>query len=162
MTSRPITEVSRITDFDTGLIEKLTAIETEAFEDGGLNRWSFPVVIRHGALYVLKCNGAICGIADIIKDWHDPHLAFIYNFVIKKDQRGKGLSGIFLDRLVVELAKERIFKVQLTVSANNEPALKSYSKAGFVKIDELKNEYGLQEDRLLLELDVRKGYGRRR
>lgn len=155
-------KVSRISEFDAQLIEEFSSIEKEAFNDGALNRWSFPVVIRHGAVYVLKCDGIICGIADVIKDWADPGLAFIYNFVIRKDYRQKGLSGRFLEGLIAQLGADDIRKIQLTVSFYNEPALKAYYGAGFEKIKELKNEYGPFEDRLLLELDVRKGYGRRR
>jgi ribosomal protein S18 acetylase RimI-like enzyme len=154
--------VLRITEFDTQLIEEFSSIEKEAFSDGALNRWSFPVVIRHGAVYVLKCDGTICGIADVIRDWVDPGLAFIYNFVIRKAQRRKGLSGRFIEGLIAQLKADNVRKVQLTVSFYNEFALKAYYKAGFEKIRELKNEYGPFEDRLLLELDVRKGYGRRR
>ncbi|MBI4733502.1 MAG: GNAT family N-acetyltransferase [Rubrobacteridae bacterium] len=154
--------IHKITEFDTQLIGELSSIEGEAFDDGALNRWSFPVFIRHGAVYVLKCDGIICGIADIMKDWDDFGLAFIYNFVIKKDFRGKGLSIEFLSQLIPALAEENVRKVQLTVSGDNSPAVSSYLKAGFKETAYLRNEYGLKEDRMLLELDVRKDYGRRR
>jgi [ribosomal protein S18]-alanine N-acetyltransferase len=154
--------IQRIKEFDSDLIKELSQIENQAFGDGALNRWSFPVFIRHAAVYVLKYEGVICGIADVLKDWGDARLAFIYNFVIDEKYRGKGLAAGFLSELVNVLIEENVQKVQLTVSKDNKPALSSYLRAGFEKVSYLENEYGFKEDRLLLELDVRKDYGRRR
>jgi len=146
--------VTRITDVEFELIDELTSIEAEAFGDGGLNRWTFPVVIRHGAVYVLKCDDKVRGVADIIKDWVDPELAFIINLVIKKEDRGRGLGYKFLSELLRELRDDGVKRVQLTVDPKNEVAKHLYRKAGFRQIAELDGEYGPIEDRLLYELEL--------
>jgi len=146
--------IERVTEFDGGLISKLTQIEEESFGDGGLDRWTFPVFIRHGAVYVLRCDGKICGIADLMKDWTDPGLVFIVNFVITKSCRGKGFGGIFLRGIIEKLYEEGIAKVQLTVAPGNAVAIRLYSRNGFKQIAELSNEYGDAVDRLLYELEL--------
>lgn len=146
--------IERVTEFDSELINRLTEIEEEVFGDGGLNRWTFPVFIRHGAVYILRCDGGICGIADLMRDWADPKLAFIVNFVIAKDNRGKGYGAIFLRSLIDNLREDGIGKVQLTVAPDNAAAIYLYSKVGFKQITELSNEYGAAVDRLLYELEL--------
>lgn len=144
----------RVTEFSEPLIGELTQIEAEAFGDGGLNRWTFPVLIRHGAIYVLRCDGKICGIADIIKDWMDPGLAFLVNFVIRKGERNKGLGTIFLEKLIAILKDDGIKRLQLTVDPANKQAIRVYKKLGFKLITELSDEYGPGVDRFLYELEL--------
>lgn len=147
-------ETSRLSEFDTELINELTEIEAEAFGDGGLNRWTFPVLIRHGVVYVIKCDGKTCGVADVIKDWVDPGLAFLINFVVRKDERGKGFGLRFMRDVVEDLRRSDIRKVQLTVDPANERAINLYERIGFTKIAELPEEYGPSDDRLLYELEL--------
>ncbi|HZD60152.1 MAG TPA: GNAT family N-acetyltransferase [Anaerolineae bacterium] len=147
-------QLKRITKFDTQLIDELTLIEEEAFDDGGLNRWTFPVVVRHGMVYVVECDGTICGIADIIKDWFNPQLAFIINFVVRKEYRGRGLGFMFLSAIIKRLQDNGVKWVQLTVSSENSQAIGLYRKAGFKQVAELPDEYGPTADRLLYELEL--------
>lgn len=146
--------MARLTEFDTGLIEELTAMEAEAFGDGGLNHWTFPVFIKHGAVYVYKKDGAICAIADIIRDWLDPELVFIVGFLVRKELRGKRLGPEFLSELLAALRADGARVVQLTVDDKNSRALELYTKAGFKNIAELPDEYGPGIDRILLELGL--------
>lgn len=146
--------VERVTEFDSELINKLTEIEEEVFGDGGLNRWTFPVFIRHGAVYVLRCDGEVCGIADLIRDWADLKLVFIVNFVIAKGSRGKALAAIFLRKLIEKLRADDVNKLQLTVAPDNIAAIHLYDKIGFKQVAELSNEYGTAVDRLLYELEL--------
>lgn len=146
--------ITQITEFDTKLVDELTRVEAEAFGDGGLDRWMFPVLIRHGAVYVLDCAGRICGVADIIKDWLDPELAFIYNFAIRKEYRGKGLGRVFLSGVIERLRDYGVRRIQLTVAHENSRAISLYQGAGFRQIAELPDEYGPGADRLLYELEL--------
>ncbi|HEY3374830.1 MAG TPA: GNAT family N-acetyltransferase [Candidatus Aquicultor sp.] len=146
--------VERIQEFNTELIEKLTEIEAEPFGDGGLNRWTFPVFIRHGAVYVLKHEGSICGVADIIRDWSNPGLAFLVNFVVIKNKRGCGLGTLFLNAVIDTLHNEGVRRVQLTVDPKNERATWVYKRAAFHEVAYLSEEYGPGDDRLLLEREL--------
>ncbi|MDI6816083.1 MAG: GNAT family N-acetyltransferase [Actinomycetota bacterium] len=147
-------ELVRLTEFDTGLIPELIMMEAEAFGDGGLNHWTFPVFIKHGAVYIFKKDGAICGIADIIRDWFDPGLVFIVGFLVRKELRGKRLGSRFLGELLTALKRDGVRAVQLTVDDKNSRALELYKKAGFKNIAELSDEYGPGIDRMLLELGL--------
>ncbi len=146
--------IERVTEFDSQLIDELSQIEAGAFNDGALNRWTFPVLIRHGAVFLLKCDGKICGVADIIKDWTDPKLAFIVGFAIKEGERGKGLGYKLLSGIIDELRGNGIKKIQLTVDPKSERAVSLYRKAGFKQLAELANEYGPSVDRLLFEFEL--------
>ncbi|MBE0448442.1 MAG: GNAT family N-acetyltransferase [Actinobacteria bacterium] len=146
--------INRVTEFNTQLINELTLIEAEAFDGGGFNRWTFPVIIRHGAVYTVECNGTICGVADIIRDWLNPQLAFIINFVIRKEYRGRGLGFMFLSDIIKRLQDNDVKRIQLTVSPENSQAISLYRKAGFKQVAELLNEYGPAADRLLYELEL--------
>ena len=129
-------------------------MEAEAFGDGGLNSWTLPVFIKHGAVYVYKKDGVICAIADIIKDWLDPELVFIVGFLVRKELRGKRLGPKFLSELLAALKDDGARVVQLTVDDKNSRALELYTKAGFKNIAELPDEYGPGIDRILLELGL--------
>lgn len=146
--------VKRVTEFDARLIDELTLIEAEAFNEGGLDHWTFPVLIRHGAVYMLECDGNICGVADIIRDWLDPELAFIVNFVVRREYRGRGLGFKFLSDLIKRLRDDDVKRIQLTVSPDNSRAIGLYRKVGFKQISELPDEYGPAVDRLLYELEL--------
>lgn len=147
-------EVERITCVNSEFIDELTRIEAEAFGDGGLNRWTFPVIIRHGALYVLKCDNKVCGVADIIKDWSDCSCVFLINFVVRSEERGKGLGKYFLQEIIERLRYESIKSVRLTVAPGNDRAMHLYESLGFTLIAELDGEYGPIDDRLLYELEL--------
>lgn len=146
--------VTRITEFNIQLINELTMIEAGAFGDGGLNRWTFPVFIRHGAVYVLKCGDKMCGVTDIIRSWRDIRLAFIVGFAIREGERGKGFGCRLLDGLIKGLKNDGVKKIQLTVDPDNKSAIKLYGKFGFKAIADLPNEYGPAIDRQLLELEL--------
>lgn len=146
--------ITRISEFDTQLLDLLSHIESEAFGEGALNHWTFPVFIRHGAVFVLKCGDVLCGVADALKDWKDPELAYIVGFAIEKGQRGSGLGTRFLHGLIEKLRDEGVKRVQLTVDPDCKPALRIYRKAGFKQIAELADEYGPGIDRLLYELQL--------
>ncbi|MHB8840574.1 MAG: GNAT family N-acetyltransferase [Candidatus Aquicultor sp.] len=148
--------VERLSQFDTRLLDELSRVEAEAFGEGGLNHWTFPVFIRHGAVFVLKCGDALCGVADVLKDWKDPELAFVVGFAIREDRRSMGFGTQFLHELLRVLRDEGIKKIQLTVDPECKQAISVYRKAGFEQVAELADEYGPGIDRLLYELNLSK------
>ncbi len=146
--------VERLSEFDTQLLYELSRVEAEAFGEGGLNHWTFPVFIRHGAVFVLKCGDELYGVADVLKDWKDPELAFVVGFSIREGRRGMGFGAQFLHGLLCWLRNEGIKKIQLTVDPEYKQAISVYRKAGFKQVAELADEYGPGIDRLLFELDL--------
>lgn len=149
-------EVKVISEVDVELVKKLTLLEEEAFGRGGLNEWTLPVFIRYGKVYILEKEGRIDGIAEFIRDWNDAGVVFLVGFSIHKTKRGKGLGKFFLTQILKLLERENVRAIKAAVSSSNEVALKLYEKLGFVKSGVLKDEYGPEEDRLLLELNLRR------
>ncbi len=146
--------VERLSEFDMQLLDELSQVEAEAFGEGGLNHWTFPVFIRHGAVFVLKCGDVLCGVADVLRDWKDPELAFVVGFTIREGRRGMGFGAQFLHELLHRLHNDGIKMIQLTVDPGCKQAISIYRKAGFKQVAELADEYGPGIDRLLFELDL--------
>jgi len=150
-------EVRIVDDFDVKLIKELTLLEKEAFGRGGLNEWTLPVFIKYGRVYILEEKGKVLGLAELVKDWNDQKLVFLVSFSICRNKRGQGLGDFFLERIIQLLKEEYVKVIRITVSSHNKVALKLYKKLGFTEIGYLKNEYGLGENRLLMELNLEEG-----
>ena len=150
-------EVKAVREIDFDLIKELTSLEEEAFQRGGLNEWTLPVFIRYGRVYVLEERGEIEGVAEFIRDWNDIKRVFLVGFSIRQDKRGRGLGKFFLKKVIELLEGEDVKNIRITVSSDNEVALRLYEKLGFARTDCLIDEYGLGEDRLLMELNLEEG-----
>jgi ribosomal-protein-alanine N-acetyltransferase len=137
------------------IINKLTKIEKEAFGEGGLNQWGLVPMIYHGLVYVIWLDKEPVGLAEYIRDMEDLEKGYLYGLAISKRHQGKGFGSKLLDYSLRDLSKREIKKVELTVDPNNQNAVYIYQhKFGFNKIDYRKNEYGLGEDRLIMELKL--------
>jgi ribosomal-protein-alanine N-acetyltransferase len=136
---------------DTDTIARIAALEEEAFGRGGLNEWHLPVIARHGRLYILKYGEKIIGAASLIRDW-EAGRAFLFDFVIEKDARGRGYGRFLMEQLLVELKEQGIERLELTVAPDNIEAINLYKGSGFQKSAVLADEYGCGEDRWLMSL----------
>ena len=134
------------------IIDKLIEIESEAFGEGGLNQWGLVPMIYHGLVYVIWLDKEPVGLAEYMRDMEDIKKAYLYGLAISKRYQGKGFGSQLLDYSLMDLSKRRIKKVELTVDPNNQNAVYIYHhKFGFDKIDYREDEYGLGEDRLIME-----------
>jgi ribosomal protein S18 acetylase RimI-like enzyme len=144
-------DIVELKQLDLALLKKLAHFEEEAYEVGGFNEWTLAIFVRNGRLWILKKKGEIVGTAELIKDW-DSGEAYLAGFVIKREERRKGLGFCFLEEILKRLRKAEFPGVQLTVSPKNTGAMKLYQKFGFEAISFVKDMYGEGEDRLIMEL----------
>ena len=136
-------QVSVIKNNDAKIIEKLKAIEKQAFGDAGLDEWNLVPFIRHGRVIALLSDGEVVGGAQYIRDWDEPSRAYLVGIAVDGSCRGKGLGTRFLSESLALLAAEGVACVELTVDAQNHGAVKVYSeKLGFETVGTRKDEYG--------------------
>ncbi|HWP95483.1 MAG TPA: GNAT family N-acetyltransferase [Syntrophomonadaceae bacterium] len=134
------------------LIQRLVELESLAFKTGGWNEWTFVPIIRHGLVFCFRLKGEVIGVAEYMRDWEQPSLAYLFGISIEEDHRGQNLGTILLRDSMEELKRQGISNVELTVSPENHPAIAVYRKLGFEIIEYRKNEYGDGEDRLAMSL----------
>ncbi|TDX51059.1 GNAT family N-acetyltransferase [Orenia marismortui] len=146
--------IKELTANNSSVINKLIAIESEAFGEGGLNYWGIVPMIYHGAVYVIFMDKEPVGLVEYMRDIRQSTTAYLYGLAIEKEYRKQGLATKLLEYSLAKISKQGIQKVELTVDPNNESAIYLYqNKFGFKEVEYRKNEYGIGEDRLIMELE---------
>jgi ribosomal protein S18 acetylase RimI-like enzyme len=161
------------------VLQRIAALEGKAFGRGGLNEWHLPVVARQGRLYVLESGDDLLAAASVIRSWpadlspppcdeapaprhceeapptrQSQTVAYLIDFVVSGDHRGRGFGRRFLQDMVQDLKKEGVGRLGLTVAPDNVAALSLYRSAGFKRTAHYADEYGSGRDRWLLELTL--------
>ncbi len=141
-----------VTEVDDVLQEAILRIDEEAFGPGSLNEWSLPLFIHYGRVYIARCDGEPIGVAELMRDWQDPEMVYLYGCAITSRFRGTGTGTLLLRSILTDLPRAGFRRLQLTVHPQNQVALHIYQNIfGMRRIDFIKNYYGHGEDRLLLE-----------
>ena len=149
--------VEELEEVEPCLLQALIEIEQEAFGKGGMNEWFLPAFIRRGRVYILWLEGTKwpVGVAECMVSWGRSQCAYLFGIAIREGWRGKGLGTRFLKEICRRLQQIGFSTLDLTVSPTNTPALRVYrDKLGFQTIDFHRAEYGQDEDRLVMRLDL--------
>ena len=109
--------------------------------------------VRYGKVYVLLEDEEIVSVAEIMRTF-DTKDAYIYGFFTKEKFLRKGYGSVLLNFIINEMEKSGIEAVTLTVDPENEKAVNLYLKHGFEKAELLTEEYGENEDRLYMRLEL--------
>lgn len=133
------------------LLDQLVYLEISAFGRGGMNEWFLPAFVKHGAVFILWHNDCPIGVAECMRDWSRPDEAYLFGFSLAKEARGKGWGRLFMTRICAILAKQGFKQVSLTVSPNNQAALRLYRRLKFRSVAYLPDEYGPGENRFLMK-----------
>ncbi len=146
--------VEIVTEADDNLRDIILQIDEEAFGFGSLSEWSLPLFLHYGRLYIARLNGEPVGTAELMRDWRDPELVYLYGIAVAPDLRGSGIGTILFRSILESLPKAGYRRLQLTVHPENQAAIHIYQdKFGMKQVDFIRNYYGPGEDRLLLEWD---------
>lgn len=144
-------EVILINENDKNYIEQIIELEKEVFGiNGAIDLWNLKPYIKYGKVYALTERNQVLACSEIVKDWQGKNV-YLYGFAVKKNETGRGLGKYFLEKIIEIFRKENIVKIELTVSPENDIAIKLYEKFGFKKIKFLENEYGEKNHRFLYE-----------
>lgn len=133
---------------DREYIKQIIEVEKEAFGlNGGVDEWILKPIIRYGKVFALVIEDEVIGIAEYIRNFDGDEM-FLYGFSIKKVYRKHGYGKKLLEESIKVFKKNKIKKIGLTVSLENEEAIELYKKIGFEIKEILKDEYGEGIDRL--------------
>ncbi|MGB6130078.1 MAG: GNAT family N-acetyltransferase [Psychrilyobacter sp.] len=139
---------------DKKYIEQIIEVEKEAFGvSGGVDEWILKPIIRYGKVFILVIEEEVIGIAEYIRDFHGDEV-FLYGFSIKKKYRKCGYGKKLLEESIKVFRENKIKKIGLTVSLENQEAIELYKKIGFKMEDMLKDEYGKGVDRLYFGKEI--------
>lgn len=148
----PVITVEKVIKVDDYLREAMLAIDEEAFGTGSLTEWSLPPFLHYGRVYLAKYHGKPVGLAELMRDWRDHELAYLYGFAVDRDYRGLGVGTVLLRTIFETLPLAGFRRMQLTVHPENRIAIHIYEdKFRMKRLDFLKDYYGPGEDRWLLE-----------
>lgn len=146
--------VREIKKLSPKLLEELTSLDEEVFGPGAVGRWTLPVLVRYGKVFILEEKDCLLGLAYLVKDWNNSAHCFLHGFSVARRFQGQGLGQFFMEQILMELKEQKIEKIKLTVSPQNKAARKLYRCFGFHEVEYSQNEYGPGEDRLVLELKL--------
>ena len=145
-------DVEVIEEADEILKQAIFEIDAAAFGPDSLNRWTLPIFLHYGRIYLARQNGVPVGAAELIRDYGDSHLAYLYGIAVAPAYRSRGIGTTLLQRIIAGLPQEGFTRLQLTVDPRNEVALHIYQqKFGMRMIKSIDDCYGPGENRVLLE-----------
>lgn len=145
--------VRLVNNYDPKIIPQIVSLEQETFGHGGMNEWHLLPLIRHGRVFVSLQNQEVIGSVQYLLDWENPKRAYMYGVAMAKPWRGRGVGTSFLQETFRLLSDDGIEAIELTVSSENVGAIKVYQdKLGFNAIGFRENEYGLGEDRMVMQV----------
>ncbi len=94
--------------------------------------------LEHTILLAAIQDGQVAGYCVCYQSFEEGEIT---NVAVKKELRGQGIAGKLLEKLC-SYGKERgLERYILEVRAGNEPALRLYEKAGFIRVGTRKNFY---------------------
>jgi ribosomal-protein-alanine N-acetyltransferase len=146
--------VQLITKDDT-YIETIIKIDYDAFNETFLTNCSLVPYIRYGYVLGLFFCNSLKGFIIFMKTWDNPKNAYLVEIAIKKECQEKGYGCYLLSESLLQLQKEGLSNIYLTVDPCKLKARHIYcDKFGFEFVEYRKNEYGQGRDRLFLRLDL--------
>ena len=146
-------EIRELLPSEKERINEIAEYEELIFGDGGIGRWTIMPFVRYGKVYVLLEDEEIVSVAEIMRTF-DTKDAYIYGFFTKEKFLRKGYGSVLLNFIINEMEKSGIEALTLTVDPENEKAVNLYQKHGFQKAELLTEEYGENEDRLYMRLEL--------
>ncbi|TCO71484.1 GNAT family N-acetyltransferase [Marinisporobacter balticus] len=148
-------KVYLVQDFNPPLLNQIVNFGLNIFGELGMDEWGLVPQIRHGNVFLLKRENKIIGLAILMRDWEDEKKCYLFDYAIAQDLQGRGLGYEFLLIICKELQKQGFEEICLTVDVENKPAIKLYQdKLGFKIVSFSKDEYGKDQDRYIMHLDL--------
>ncbi len=150
--------VSPLATTDARILSQLLEIEQDAYGEEGMNKWDVVPFIRYGRVFgLMEGRNAVKGAAYFMRDWEAPDRAYLVNVALRRDLRGREVGTFLLKESFLQLRKEGVKRVELTVDPSNTYAISVYrEQMGFYENGRRRNEYGDGEDRLIMDTDLKK------
>lgn len=129
-------------------------LELDAFPGlGAIDEQTLVPLARYGKLILLKQDNDArpLSVCELMRDYNDADMAYIFGYYVRSDQQGKGIGKKFMNEVYKELQLDGFKKVCLTVSIKNTAAVTLYEKQGFNILETRHSEFGIGEDRYYME-----------
>ena len=144
--------IERLTTVDDFLRDVIISIDEEAFGPGSLTKWSLPLFLDYGKVYLARYEGRPVGVAELMRAWNEPELIYLYGMAVISQYRGCGIGSLLLLEILKNLPSYGYKRLQLTVDPENQTAIHIYrDKFEMQSLKYIKNYFGPGEDRLLYE-----------
>ena len=148
----PLVSIEIVTEMDDELRDKILEIDEAAFGPGSLTQWSLPLFQHYGRIYIVRYDNEPVGVAELMRDWRDPELVYLYGYAVTPEFRSNGIGTALLRTVFEALPRAGFQRLQLTVHPENRAAIHIYrDKFGMRTVDFIRNYYGQGEDRWLFE-----------
>jgi ribosomal protein S18 acetylase RimI-like enzyme len=142
--------VRRVSRPDDALLRELEASDFEAFGETGLRVYDLAVVAEVGMVLVASVGDKTVGGCQLVRMLDEPDLFFVVGLYMRPGWRGRRLGGKLLAAVAEEARRAGAAGLMLTVSPENERALRLYESVGFAEEGFLADFYGKGEHRRLL------------
>lgn len=131
----------------------LLDVEDKAF-GGGFSRYFLRMVPRFFGenSYVVESEGEIVGYCIGVLPNGIQKEGWIMSIGIIPSHQGKGVGSQLLNLTIDAIKEKEVDKIYLTVSPDNQGAIKSYEKRGFRMVEFKEDYYGKGEHRIVMEL----------
>ncbi|RRD38466.1 N-acetyltransferase [Leptotrichia sp. OH3620_COT-345] len=138
---------------DSELLFEIVEHENIVFEEASVGNWNIKPFAKYGKVFAMlhKKNERerLVSIIEVLRSF-DGKKAYLYGVSAVPEYEKKGHTRKLLEYVVSYLESNNIFIIELTVSVDNERAIKIYKKMGFKIVENLQNEYGDNEARYLM------------
>ena len=140
---------------DLSIVEEIRSIDQLEWGDVGINEWVISPFILHGLVIFGLKGEKKTSLAILFRDYEDPTLMYLFDFIILPDFRKKGIGKRFFKEILVYLNSQNLSKISLTVDSKNPSAIKIYKDFAGMTLDcNYKNLYGQGEDRLYFKGNI--------
>jgi len=138
---------------EEGDFDKIVVLELETF---GRGAWSPRTVDAELAEMGTSRFIAVAVAGEEVIGWavlsYGGEMADVQRLAVASPQRGRGLAGQLLDRLLVEAVHRGCERILLEVAADNPAAQRLYGARGFVEIAQRPRYYPGDVDAVVMEL----------
>lgn len=141
---------------DSKILFDIVKYEDEIFGDGSVGKWNIKPFAKYGKVFAqfAQETDEIISVIEVLSSF-DRKKAYLYGVFTVEKYCSKGYGKKILQYVLEDLKKENIKEVELTVSPENEIAIKLYEKFGFKIKEKLENEYGEGNNRYLMTFDLK-------
>jgi len=112
----------------------------------------FTDLLNKEIIYIFENNGISAGMFKLIPFTHrSSHIAYLGGLAIHPSFSGQGLGFIMLKEILAYAKRLGLLRIELSVAAINEQAIRLYEKAGFEKEGILRKYTHLEKENVFLD-----------
>ncbi|VWL84919.1 GNAT family N-acetyltransferase [Oceanivirga miroungae] len=137
---------------DRDLLEKIYKYEEDIFKSAAVGQYNIVPFAKYGNCYVIYNEADIISVVEVIYSLNN--IAYFYGVSTNLKYRHLGFATKLINFVLEDFKNKNIKSIELTVSKDNENAIKLYKKFGFKIFETLDNEYFDNENRYLMVKNI--------